>query len=199
MSGSGPGRPGPGSPSSPAWTGLGLVGCADVVAVAGISRSAARVVKMSRPVRRASDPPAQVLMQWQRYLWRSRTRRSAQYGPGAWHTSQPRPIRRSEIVRAKDNVPARHAKRPRGVCCGPPRPRSMPRRAELSWLHANCASQAVSCWTVENSVFTSGPPSSGFPCRAGPTGEFSSKKPDHYLGPSSARCRAVVGLQSATW
>lgn len=28
---------------------------------------------MSRPVRRASDPPAQVLMRWQRYLWRSRT------------------------------------------------------------------------------------------------------------------------------
>jgi hypothetical protein len=30
------------------------------------------------------------------------------------------PNRRSEIVRAKDNVPARHARRPRGVCCGPP-------------------------------------------------------------------------------
>jgi hypothetical protein len=48
----------------------------------------------------------------------------------------------------------------RGGCCGPPRLRSMPRRAELSWLHGNCASQAVSCWTVENSVFTSGSPSS---------------------------------------
>ena len=27
--------------------------------------------------------------------------------------------RRSVIVRAKDNVPARHATRPRGACCGP--------------------------------------------------------------------------------
>ena len=70
----------------------------------------------------------------------------------------------SEIVRAKDNVPARHVKRPRGGCCGPSRLRSMPRRAELSWLHGKCASQAVPCWTVENSVFTSGRrrPATGF-------------------------------------
>src|SRR5580704_17741631 len=36
------------------------------------------------------------------------------------------PNRRSEIVRAKDDVLVRHATRPLGACCGPPRLRSMP-------------------------------------------------------------------------
>jgi len=98
-------------------------------------------------------------------------------------------------------VPARHATRPRGACCGPLLLRSIPGLQSHYGLTAKCAPQAVPYRTVENSVFT---------CRSPPSGRSSPlARPDprrvleqeleRYFGPSSARCKASCRATERTW
>ena len=93
--------------------------------------------------------------------------------------------RRSEIVRAKDDVLVRHATRPLGACCGPPDCDQCPGGRSCHGFTANCTSQAASCWTVENNVLTIGSPSSapGFHWHAHVYGRVLEEEFDHYLVP----------------